>query len=271
MSKPIVTYIIAGSTSNLMTTQVLPLLSSLGHTLYATHHNKAGDCADWATYIGVENAFGMAQRGEIERAIWASPTDDVVTVSRFAKLVPTLVISSMSIASHITTGIPTYDKLSAYQLSKLEMALIPDVYNVAPGFYLEDGEEQGEVISPGLHAETTALLLGATGTKVPPAFYEKPAMSVTPKAALARVIARWVANPTETLSRGVFNVFCSNGEYSRMHLRMLALGEYVPAPADKFSSLPHPRGDDGNQLQITDEDVVKTMRSAYHKRQKTAE
>lgn len=272
-------YFIAGSTSNLATTALLPLLTAVHHTLYATHHYKTADGTAYGpSYIDTEEALGMAQRGELDRALWLSPTVDAATLASFAKLVPTLEISNMSLASHLTTGKPSHAELNAYQLGKLSMATVAEAYHIAPGFYLEDADTLNsdcEVLSVGLHAETSTELLRPQGTPFvaanPHTFYEKPPMSVTPKTTLARAIARWIAAPAETMTRGVFTVLCSNGEYSRMQLRLLALGEPISPPADKFSALPHPRAADGNQMYVSHDDVAGIMRGAYAKRQKTVD
>jgi hypothetical protein len=219
----------------------------------------------------------MAKRGEIDRALWLSPHDDAETLALFAKAVPTLLISSMSIANHITTGKPPREELNAYQAGKLNMFTVPGVYSIAPGFYLEDGSglPNAEVISPGLHGETTDELLRPLGAPFikanEHAFYAKPAMSVTPKHALAQVIAQWVKAPTQTLVPNVFTVFCSDGEYLRLQLRGYALGDDAGWPADKYSHIPHPRGEDGNQVCVEHAEVKRVMRAAYLKRQKTVE
>ena len=78
---------------------------------------------------------------------------------------------------------------------------------------------------------------------------------------MTTAIIAWIADPLATLGGpNRFNVLCTNGEYSRAHLRLLALRDYVPPPSkDLYSSFPHPIVQ-GVQLTITDEDVVNALR-----------
>jgi len=264
-------YIIAGSTSNLATTVLLRLLlSQHAGQIYATH-NTGNDIASNVNYIDREAGLRMARNKELRCALWLAPTDDTVAVAEFAREVPTLVISSMSIAENMTKG-GDPAKLNPYQTGKLAMFNVPGVYSIAPGFFIDDDLDDEEVISAGLHGDTTRELTRPLGIPFLNAkfTYKKPPMSVTLKSKLASVIAAWVANPTGgVIKPNTFTVLCTDGEYDRKDLRLMALGDNVPVPIpDLYSALPHPIVD-GVPIRIEHYDVGKAINHQYFKKQKT--
>jgi len=248
---------------------LLPLLLKQGILVYATH-NTGKDCASNVVYIDRSEGLRMVRARVVTCALWLAPTDDAATVADFAREVPTFVVSSMALAEHLTKG-GDPAKLNPYQMGKLAMFNVAGVYSVAPGFFIEDGEDgAAEIISDGLHGDTTNELLRPLGAPfwAGKFTYNKPPMSVTLKSKLADVITAWVINPSAVLKPNTFTVLCTDGEYSRLHLRTLALGDFVPAPTpDLYSALPHPIVD-GVPVRIEDKDVGKALNRRFLKRQK---
>lgn len=239
-------YVIAGATSNLFQTAVLPYLKCIGgFSVYATHHGKTPDCVTDVTYIDHNKALAMATREEFQCALWMSPHDDPALLQAYAKHVPTLTVSSMSIAKRVKAGPEMDPELTPYQLGKWLMFQVPGVYTIAPGFYIGAGHPGAtEVLSAGLHGDTTRELHRPLGAPfVNPAFTcNKAPMSVTPKIALAYAIVQWIVSPPnhKTIIPNTFTVLCSNGEYTRDRLRLMALGDPVSEPEDLYSGFPHP-------------------------------
>ena len=82
-------YIIAGSSSNLATTVLLPLLLKQGILVYATH-NTGKDCASNVVYIDRSEGLRMVRARVVNCALWLAPTDDAATVADFAEKCPRL-------------------------------------------------------------------------------------------------------------------------------------------------------------------------------------
>ena len=253
-------YIIGGSTSNLAFA-LIPLLLARGVTLYATH-NTGPDIAPDVTYVTHDEGLRMAQDKELRCALWLAPVKNVAVVSQFARQVPTLAISSMALAEHFTKGTP-FHRLDDRQQSEYVMFGIAGLNTIASGIFIDDSDSD----------DTMRELLRPAGAPfVSTTFsYNKPPMAVTLKNKLAAVIAAWVANP-DVVKPNRFTVLCTDAEYSRAHLRLLALGEYAPAPgpgAAPHSALDRPMVG-GVEQRVEHEEVAAALRTGYAKRQKVA-
>lgn len=233
-------YIPAGVTSSLFAS-LLPSLSD--YTIYATVRPESNPTVVEALVKHGVLFVPKDNNLHPDRILWLSTHDDVPYLSRYVEdKVPILAINSGAIMD-ILTGRQDEATANAYQKSKLALHRAEGIYNIIPGFFIQDLKDP-EWASKGLHGDTTVKLFS---TEQDPNFDWGKAYSVTPKSYIVAVITNWLSEQIKAFPKT--SMVCSDRQYRRFELRQKVFknevitgkGTDLPILTDPiYKDFPHP-------------------------------
>jgi hypothetical protein len=227
-------YVAGGATSHLFLS-CLPSIKLAYPTIYATVRNEdaARQLLD-VQFIDYEEARSIT----FSRVLWFSTQDDCSELEYWSRHCPTLAISSAAVLD-----VYLYPEVqpSPYQLSKLKLHKLPDIWTFCPGFFINDTDDPS--LPPGLHGETNARLWSKTPADA--SEWWNKAYAVSPKSIVIQTIQEWLANPS-AFRCATSLVLCSDTIYTRRQLRRMGVGEEEEKCEDwcggsKYGDLTHAR------------------------------